>query len=67
MSDQDRDSHPDSPPQADRERRSDLEQATTGANRDIEKVEETDASSAEGVGGENGAGGVVKNQEDMGQ
>ena len=72
MTDTNRDPHPDGPPQGSHERRSDLEQATTGTNRDIENVVEAEGDgngdpAAEGVGGENGAGGVVKNQEDMGQ
>ncbi|WP_343519156.1 hypothetical protein [Sphingomonas sp.] len=72
MSDTNRDPHPDSPPEENHERRSDLEQATTGTNRDIENVVEAEGDgetdpAAEGVGGENGAGGVVKNQDDMAQ
>lgn len=72
MSDTNRDPHPDSPPDADHERRTDLEQAATGSNRDIENVVEAEGEgdsvpAAEGVGGENGAGGVVKNQDDTAQ
>ena len=65
------DPHPDSLPQDNHDRRSDLEQAVTGTNEDIEQVHEADGAtsevSPEGAGGENGAGGVVKNQEDLGQ
>lgn len=73
MTDTNRDPHPDSPPEENHERRSDLEQATTGTNRDIENVVEaegdgeTDAA-AEGVDGAvGGTGGVVKNQDDTAQ
>ncbi len=67
----DRDPHPDSLPQDNHDSHSDIEQATTGTNRDIENVVETDTGSAsdtpDGVGGENGAGGVVHNQDDLAQ
>lgn len=73
MTDRNRDPHPDSVPQADYDRRSDLEQATTGTNRDIENVEEAEGDGdtdpgAEGVDGAvGGTGGVVKNQDDTAQ
>ncbi|MCP3729163.1 hypothetical protein M9978_01875 [Sphingomonas sp. MG17] len=68
----DRDPHPDSPPEADHDRRSDLEQATTGTNRDIEQVEEAESGVTseppEGVDGAvGGTGGVTKNQEETAQ
>ncbi|ODP37008.1 hypothetical protein [Sphingomonas turrisvirgatae] len=65
------DPHPDSAPQDDHDRRSDIEQAVTGTNSDIENVHEADgvtsSTSPEGAQGENGAGGVVKNQDDLAQ
>lgn len=72
MTDTNRDPHPDSAPQDDHDRRSDLEQATTGTNRDIENVEEADGVSAkdpaEGADGAvGGTGGVTKNQDDTAQ
>lgn len=67
----DRDPHPDSPPQADHDRRSDIEQAVSGENRAVETLDESIGgvapASPDGAEGENGAGGVVKNQEDMAQ
>lgn len=64
-------SHPDSPPEADHDRRSDIERAVSDTNRDVEQVEEADGAvtptSPEGAQGENGAGGVVKNQDDLAQ
>ena len=72
MTDRNRDPHPDSAPEADHDRRSDLEQATSGTNRDIENVEEADGSGEsaepEGVDGAvGGTGGVTKNQDDTAQ
>jgi hypothetical protein len=64
------DPHPDSLPEADNDRRSDIEQAVSGENRNIESLDESIegvAPAPEGQGGENGAGGVVKNQDDMAQ
>jgi hypothetical protein len=67
----DHDPHPDSPPEADHDRRSDIERAVSGTNRDVEQVEEADGAAAstspDGAQGENGAGGVVKNQDDLAQ
>lgn len=67
----DPDPHPDSLPEDNHDRRSDLEQAVTGTNRDIEQVEEAEgavtSTSPDGAQGENGAGGVVKNQDDLAQ
>lgn len=63
--------HPDSQPEADHDRRSDIEQAVSGTNDDIENVHEADGAvtsvSPDGAQGENGAGGVVKNQDDLAQ
>ena len=73
MTDTNRDPHPDSLPEADHDRRSDLEQATTGSNRDIENVVEAEGDgevdpAAEGVvGAVGGTGGVIKNQDDTAQ
>ena len=73
MTDTNRDPHPDSPPAADHDRRGDLEQATTGSNRDIENVVEADGDgeadpAAEGVDGAvGGTGGVTRNQDDTAQ
>jgi hypothetical protein len=67
----DPDPHPDSPPEADHDHRSDIEQAVSGTNRNIEQLEEAEdtvsSTSPEGAQGENGAGGVVKNQDDLAQ
>lgn len=58
--------HPDSPPGADNDRRSDLERAITDTNRDIENVQQD--APAEGVDGAvGGTGGVVKTQDDTAQ
>lgn len=63
--------HPDSPPEADHDRRSDIERAVEGDDNTIESLDESIEGVAplppEGAGGENGAGGVVKNQDDMAQ
>lgn len=73
MTDRNRDPHPDSAPEADHDRRSDLEQATTGTNRDIENVEQAESGvsspdPAEGADGAvGGTGGVTKNQDDTAQ
>jgi len=72
MTDRERDPHPDSPPEADHDRRSDLEQATTGTNRDIENVEEAEGADTpdapEGADGAvGGNGGMTKNQDDTAQ
>lgn len=67
----DPDPHPHSAPDADHDRRSDLERAISGENRDIETLDESIGGVApaapDGAEGENGAGGVVKNQDDMAQ
>lgn len=64
----DPDPHPDSAPEGDHDRHSDIEQAVSGTNRDIENVHEPEGTTVpEGAQGENGAGGVVKNQDDMAQ
>lgn len=49
----DRDPHPDSLPEADHDRRTDLERAVTDTNCDIENVQ--DEAPAEGVDGAVGA------------
>lgn len=70
MTDTDRDPHPDSLPQDNHDTRSDIEQAVSGENRDIENLDESIggvAPSPDGAEGENGAGGVVKNQDDLAQ
>lgn len=61
------DPHPDSTPDADHDSHSDIEQAVTDTNRDIENVQENGDSTPAGIEGENGAGGVVRNQDDMAQ
>lgn len=66
MIDRTRDPHPDSPPEADHDRRSDLERAVDATNRDVEKLQ--DDTPPEGVDGAvGGTGGVTKNQDDMAQ
>lgn len=66
MTDRTPDPHPDSPPEADRDRRSDLERAVSDSNRDIENVQ--DDTPPEGVDGAvGGTGGVIKNQDDTAQ
>ncbi len=73
MTDRNRDPHADSALEADHDRRSDLEQATTGTNSDIENVEEVESGisspdPAEGADGAvGGTGGVTKNQDDRAQ
>ncbi|MDR6851127.1 hypothetical protein J2Y54_000620 [Sphingomonas sp. BE123] len=58
--------HPDSPPEADHDRRSDLERAVTDTNRDIENVhDEAPPAGVDGAVG--GTGGVTKNQDDTAQ
>ncbi|MEP9401170.1 hypothetical protein [Sphingomonas sp. VNH70] len=72
MSDRDRSAHPDSAPQDDTDRRSDIERAVDSVNGDIERggtdsgaVSPTEPTvSPDGAGG---AGGVVRNQEGDGQ
>lgn len=62
----DRNPHPDSLPEADHDRRSDIERAVTDTNRDIENVQ--DDIPPEGIDGAvGGTGGVVKNQDDTAQ
>ena len=66
MTDRTRDPHPDSPPESDHDRRSDLERAVDDTNRDIENVQ--DDTPPEGVDGAvGGTGGVTKNQDDTAQ
>lgn len=66
MTDRTPDPHPDSPPQADHDQRSDLERAVSDTNRDIENVR--DVTPPEGVDGAvGGTGGVVRNQEETAQ
>lgn len=66
MTDRTRDPHPDSPPESDHDRRSDLERAVDDTNRDIENV--PDDTPPEGVDGAvGGTGGVTKNQDDTAQ
>lgn len=66
MTDRIRDPHPDSPPEADRDRRSDVERAVEATNRDVENL--LDDTLPEGVDGAvGGTGGVTKNQDDTAQ
>ncbi|MBA4762287.1 hypothetical protein [Sphingomonas sp.] len=66
MTDRLPDPHPDSLPDANDDRRSDLERAVTDTNRDIENVQDdTPPEGADGAVG--GTGGVVKNQDDTAQ
>ncbi|MGN7160240.1 hypothetical protein [Sphingomonas sp. SAFR-052] len=72
MGDRDRSSHPDSPPEGETDRRSDIEKAVDSVNGDIERsgtdvgatspTEPTVSSDTAG-----GSGGVVRNQEGDGQ
>ncbi|MBD8679614.1 hypothetical protein [Sphingomonas sp. CFBP 13720] len=72
MSDRDRSPHPDSVPDADTDRRSDIEQAVDAVNGDVERAG-TDAGATsptdpvEPAGSAGGSGGVVRNQEGDGQ
>lgn len=64
------DPHPDGAPEDDHDGRSDIERAVSGENRGIESLDQSIegvAPAPEGQGGENGAGGVVRNQDDMAQ
>ena len=63
MTDRTRDPHPDSPPESDHDRHSDLERAVDDTNRDIENV--ADPTPPDGADG--GTGGVTKNQDDTAQ
>ncbi|MCA1197440.1 hypothetical protein K9B35_05630 [Sphingomonas sp. R647] len=66
MTDRSPDPHPDSPPHADHDQRSDIERAVDGTNRDIENI--SDPTPPDGVDGAvGGTGGVVKNQDDTAQ
>lgn len=69
MSDRERDPHPDSPPESDHDRRSDLERAVEDRNREVENVEGRPASGPpDGVDGAvGGTGGMTKNQDDTAQ
>lgn len=58
--------HPDSPPEGDHDRRSDLERAVDGSNRDIENVHD-DSPPDDVDGAVGGTGGVIKNQDDTAQ
>lgn len=66
-----RDPHPDSPPESDNDRRSDLERAVVEAPEDIEQgpasSEETPLEPTGVPDGNSGTGGVTKNQDDMTQ
>ena len=64
------DPHPDSPPEADNDRRSDLERAVAGGGEDVEAVGGHQETPLEPTGvhdGNSGTGGVVKNQDDTQQ
>lgn len=67
----DRDPHPDSPPKADHDRRSDLEQVVEARSDAVERGEggpEPDTLTAPGAAdGVGGTGGQVKNQDDDAQ
>jgi len=67
MGDSDRDPHPDSPPDADKDRPSDLEQAVRGGGDDVEAVpDDGEVTPLEPTGvhdGNSGTGGVTKDQE----
>ncbi|MEG3180007.1 hypothetical protein [Sphingomonas sp. LT1P40] len=68
----DRDPHPDSLPQDNHDTHIDVEQATSGTNRDITNVEEPESGitseTPDGVDGAvGGTGGVTKNQDDTAQ
>ena len=66
MTDRTRDPHPDSPPEADHDRRSDLERAVDDTNHNVKTVEDdTPPNGADGAVG--GTGGVTKNQDDTAQ
>ena len=64
MSD-DRSSHPDSMPDNDNDARSDIEQAVEARSDALARGE--GGQTPDGIGGETGAGGVVKNQEGLDQ
>lgn len=67
MSD-DRSQHPDSLPGHEDDPRSDIEQAVQSRSDDVERAgTNIDKTSPLSDGGPNGAGGVVKNQNDMQQ
>ncbi|KQM66968.1 MULTISPECIES: hypothetical protein [unclassified Sphingomonas] len=72
MSDRDRSAHPDSAPQDDTERRSDIEKAVDAVNGDVERggtgngaTPPTEPTVSPDTAG--GSGGVVRNQEADGQ
>jgi hypothetical protein len=64
----DRDPHPDSPPEADNDNRSDIEQIVDARKDAVERGEggrEPDAFTSSGIpDGVGGTGGVTKNQDD---
>ena len=68
MSDRERSPHPDSAPENDTDRRSDIEQAVDARTDDVERLDSTVGTTSpleptgqpDGVGG---TGGVTKNQE----
>lgn len=68
MSDRDRSSHPDSPPEGETDRRSDIEKAVDSVNGDVERggtdigtTSPTEPTVSPDTAG--GSGGVVRNQE----
>lgn len=67
----DRDPHPDSAPEADNDQRTDIEQIVAARKDAAEDAnlegEKSVLDSPGSGGGESGAGGVVKNQEDDAQ
>ena len=67
MGDTNRDPHPDSAPEADNDRRSDLEQEVSGGGEDVEGVpDDGKPTPLEPTGvhdGNSGTGGVTKNQD----
>lgn len=72
MSDRDRSSHPDSPPEGETDRRSDIEKAVDSVNGDVERAG-TDSGATSPTeptvlpDSAGGSGGVVRNQEGDGQ
>lgn len=67
----DRDLHPDSPPESDKDRRSDIEQVVDARRDAVERSEggdEPDAFTSPGApDGVGGTGGMTKNQDDDAQ